>query len=75
MTIHKSQGSEFDQLHVILPDTDMPILTRELIYTAITRAKSHVTIWGTDNVLGKAISRRIERRSGLREALWAGVAD
>ena len=75
MTIHKSQGSEFDQLHVILPETDMPVLTRELIYTAITRAKSHVTIWGSDKVLEKALSRRIERRSGLREALWARVAD
>ena len=75
MTIHKSQGSEFDQLHVILPETDMPVLTRELIYTAITRAKLHVTIWGSDKVLGKALSRRIERRSGLREALWASVSD
>ena len=75
MTIHKSQGSEFDQLHVILPEKEIPVLTRELIYTAITRAKSHVTIWGSDKVLGKALSRRIERRSGLHEALWARVAD
>ena len=75
MTIHKSQGSEFNQLHVVLPETDMPVLTRELIYTAITRAKSHVTIWGSDKVLEKALSKRIERRSGLREALWAKVAD
>jgi exodeoxyribonuclease V alpha subunit len=75
ITIHKSQGSEFDQLHVILPEIDSAILTRELIYTAITRAKSHVTIWGSDSVLEKALSRRIERRSGLREALWGRVVD
>lgn len=81
MTVHKSQGSEFDRVHLILPDTDGPVLTRELIYTAVTRARSSVTIWGQEKILAAAIARRIVRRSGLREALWGrevaddGVAD
>jgi exodeoxyribonuclease V alpha subunit len=70
MTVHKSQGSEFDQVHLILPDADVPVLTRELIYTAVTRARSRITIWGRERILAAAISRRIVRRSGLRESLW-----
>ena len=70
MTVHKSQGSEFDQVHLILPDTDVPVLTRELIYTAVTRARSRITIWGQERILAAGISRRIVRRSGLRESLW-----
>lgn len=70
MSIHKSQGSEFDRVHVILPDADSAVLTRELLYTAVTRARSSVTIWGQEQVLEKALSRQIIRRSGLREALW-----
>ena len=69
MSIHKSQGSEFDEVLVILPDMDVPILTRELVYTAITRARKRVTIWCTEETLDRAISRRIQRSSGLREAL------
>ncbi len=70
MTIHKSQGSEYDHVLVVLPDTDSPILTRELLYTAITRARRTVSIWGKEEVLRRAIERRISRSSGLREALW-----
>jgi exodeoxyribonuclease V alpha subunit len=70
MTVHKSQGSEFDQVHLILPDTDVPVLTRELIYTAVTRARSRITIWGQERILAAGISRQIVRRSGLRESLW-----
>ena len=76
MTVHKSQGSEFDQVHLILPDTDVPVLTRELIYTAVTRARSRITIWGQERILAAGISRRLVRRSGLRDALWGrGEAD
>jgi exodeoxyribonuclease V alpha subunit len=71
MTVHKSQGSEFGRVLLLLPDRDVPILTRELIYTGITRAKECVEIWGTEEIFRAAISRRIERRSGLRDALWA----
>jgi len=70
LTIHKSQGSEFDEILVILPDTPSPVLTRELIYTAITRAKKRVEIWGKEEVFQTAISSRIERTSGLRDAFW-----
>jgi len=70
MTVHKSQGSEFDHVFLILPDHDVPVLTRELIYTAVTRARKSVTIWGNPDLLDRAIDRRIQRASGLREALW-----
>ncbi|MBW2010876.1 MAG: exodeoxyribonuclease V subunit alpha [Deltaproteobacteria bacterium] len=81
VTVHKSQGSEFEKVLLLLPDTDSPVLlllpdtdspvmTRELIYTAITRAKESVEIWGDENVFRTAVSRRIERTSGLRDALW-----
>jgi exodeoxyribonuclease V alpha subunit len=70
MTVHKSQGSEFGRVLLLLPDRDVPLLTRELVYTGITRAKRHVEIWATETVFRTAVSRRIERRSGLRDALW-----
>jgi exodeoxyribonuclease V alpha subunit len=70
MTVHKSQGSEFDEVFFILPDSDFPILTRELIYTALTRARKSITIWGTRSIISKAITRQIKRTSGLRDALW-----
>jgi len=70
MTVHKSQGSEFDQVFFLMPDRSVPVLTRELVYTAITRAKEKVEVWGKEDVFKGAISRRIERISGLRKALW-----
>ena len=72
MTVHKSQGSEFDTVHLVLPDKENRILTRELLYTAITRSRSRVWIWGTETVLTAALTRKIERSSGLRDALWPG---
>jgi len=71
MTIHKSQGSEFDEVLVILPDRDIPLLTRELVYTAITRAKTRAEIWSPASVFKTAVSRRISRSSGLRDSLWS----
>jgi len=70
MTVHKSQGSEFDKALLILPDRHTPILTRELIYTGITRAKKSIEVWGTERVFIEGVSQRIERSSGLRDALW-----
>jgi exodeoxyribonuclease V alpha subunit len=69
MTVHKSQGSEFSNVLLLLPEQDSPILTRELIYTGITRAAKKVEIWGNEDVFRLAVSRRIKRTSGLREAL------
>ena len=70
MTIHKSQGSEFGAVLLILPDDDAPILTRELIYTGLTRARDHVEIWSPESVLRAALSKRASRTSGLCDALW-----
>jgi exodeoxyribonuclease V alpha subunit len=70
MTVHKSQGSEFDKVLFLMPDRNVPVLTRELVYTAITRAKAVVEVWGKDEIFQTAISRRISRTSGLRDALW-----
>lgn len=70
MTVHQSQGSEFENVFLIFPDMDAPILTRELVYTGLTRAKENVEIWGSESVFRLAVSRCIERSSGLRDALW-----
>ncbi|MBN1546849.1 MAG: ATP-binding domain-containing protein, partial [Syntrophaceae bacterium] len=70
MTVHKSQGSEYDRVLIVLPDRDSPILTRELIYTAVTRAKLMAELWTDEAVFRAAVSRRIERTSGLKDALW-----
>jgi exodeoxyribonuclease V alpha subunit len=72
LTVHKSQGSEFDRVLLILPDRDAPVLTRELVYTGITRAREQMEIWGKETIFCRAVSRRIQRSSGLREALWGG---
>ncbi|MBW2058130.1 MAG: exodeoxyribonuclease V subunit alpha [Deltaproteobacteria bacterium] len=73
MTVHKSQGSEFDRVLFLLPDRDSPVLTRELLYTGITRARESVEVWGPESVFRGAVSRRTERTSGLRDALWECV--
>ena len=65
MTVHKSQGSEFDQVIVLLPEDHNPVLTRELVYTAVTRARLNVTIVSGAAVLEKAIQTPTRRRSGL----------
>jgi exodeoxyribonuclease V alpha subunit len=70
ITVHKSQGSEFDSVLLILSDHDTPILSRELVYTGMTRARKQVMIGSAEPVLVSAVSRRIERTSGLRDALW-----
>lgn len=69
MTVHKSQGSEFDRVLLILPEADAPLLTRELLYTGLTRARESVEIWASEAVLRASIARRVVRSSGLREAL------
>jgi len=71
-TIHKSQGSEFDRVAVLIPQRASDVLTRELVYTGVTRARTQVTLCGSEAVLRLAIGRRVERASGLREALARG---
>lgn len=70
MTVHKSQGSQFDTAAVVLPDPTSPILTRELLYTAVTRAKSHLILAGAEESIRAAVARPIARASGLRGRLW-----
>ncbi|MBJ7549674.1 exodeoxyribonuclease V subunit alpha [Marinomonas ostreistagni] len=66
MTVHKSQGSEFHHTAMLLPSQSSPILTKELIYTGITRSKKHFTlISGGETVLEEAMNRKVERKSGL----------
>lgn len=65
MTVHKSQGSEFDSCLIILPPKDSPLLTNELLYTAVTRARKKVVILSTMDVLKTCILRKTERMSGL----------
>jgi exodeoxyribonuclease V alpha subunit len=71
MTVHKSQGSEFASALVILPEIETPILSREHLYTAITRAKSHIQLWWTEASLAAALRRRVTRWSGLRDRFSA----
>jgi exodeoxyribonuclease V alpha subunit len=69
MTVHKSQGSEFDHVMVLLPDRPSRVVTRELVYTAITRARKSVEIWGSEQALREALSQTSRRESGLQDAL------
>jgi exodeoxyribonuclease V alpha subunit len=69
MTIHKSQGSEFDRVAVVLTDVAAERATRELLYTAITRARSKVTLYGSKDAIAQTINRKIQRSSGLGDAL------
>jgi exodeoxyribonuclease V alpha subunit len=73
MTIHKSQGSQADEVTVLLPPEDSRLLTRELFYTAVTRAKERVRVIGSDAAVRAAIERRVVRASGLRVRLRAAI--
>ena len=70
MTVHKSQGSQFATAAVLLPDPASPILTRELLYTAVTRAQEKLILAGTEESIRAAVERPIARASGLRRRLW-----
>jgi exodeoxyribonuclease V alpha subunit len=69
MTVHKSQGSEFDRVLLILPERESPVLSRELLYTGITRARSSVELWFDEKVFRAALAKRVTRTSGLCDAL------
>lgn len=69
MTIHKSQGSEFNHVLMVLPQNESKILTKELIYTGITRAKKEIIVHATDQVFTDGINRKINRVSGIVERL------
>ena len=70
MTIHKSQGSQFETAAVLLPPPSSRILTRELLYTAATRARKHLIVVGTEEAIRAAVERPVARASGLGRRLW-----
>lgn len=69
MTIHRSQGSQYDTVSVLLPAEASTLLTRELLYTAITRARSHVRVIGTEEAIRAGVERQVLRASGLRRRI------
>jgi len=73
-TVHKAQGSELDTAALILPDADMPLLSRELVYTAVTRVRRSITVVGRRELLERAVARPLERSSGLAERIAAVFA-
>ncbi|MEQ9114709.1 MAG: exodeoxyribonuclease V subunit alpha [Miltoncostaeaceae bacterium] len=70
MTIHRAQGSQFDHVVVVLPPPHSPVLTRELLYTALTRARRRLTLVGTRASVEAALARPVARSSGLSARLW-----
>ncbi|MGB3725607.1 MAG: exodeoxyribonuclease V subunit alpha [Glaciecola sp.] len=69
MTIHKTQGSEYESVHILLPPINQSFLTKELVYTAVTRAKKHVHIYTNEKTLSSAINYSIDRISGIDKRL------
>ncbi len=79
MTVHKAQGSEFDHVALVLPDRSNPtaesVMTRELVYTAITRARRTVALYGAPDVLQRCLDHRTQRQSGLAQRFWKAPAN
>jgi exodeoxyribonuclease V alpha subunit len=73
MTVHKSQGSQYRTAAVLLPDPSSRVLTRELLYTAVTRAQERLILAGTEEAVRAAVERPVARASGLGARLWDGV--
>jgi exodeoxyribonuclease V alpha subunit len=69
LSVHKAQGSEFDEVLLVLPEEDAPLLTRELLYTAVSRARKRVRVVGPKEVIAAALERRAQRHSGLVDAI------
>jgi exodeoxyribonuclease V alpha subunit len=69
MTVHRGQGSQFRRVTVVLPPAESPLLTRELLYTAVTRAAEFVRVVGTEEAVRAAVARPVSRASGLRHRL------
>lgn len=68
-TVHKSQGSEFNKAMIIIPEGSERLLTREILYTALTRAKDKVVLYSNEEEIRKAVSKKIVRHSGIRDFL------
>ena len=70
-TVHRGQGSQFERVTVVLPPAESPLLTRELLYTAVTRAREFVRVVGSEAAVRAAVARPVSRASGLRHRLGA----
>ena len=71
MTVHKSQGSEFQEILLVLPEEAHPLVNRELIYTAVTRDRQKVEIWATESTVLAGLGQNAQRHSGMARALWS----
>jgi exodeoxyribonuclease V alpha subunit len=69
MTVHRSQGSQYEAVSVVLPDQTSPLLTRQLFYTAVTRAQQRVRVLASEEAVAAAVRRQAQRASGLRREL------
>lgn len=70
ITVHKSQGSEYDHIAIVLPKTLNRVLSKELLYTAVTRARKSVLVLGSATVISSMVQQSVVRRSGLRKKIW-----
>lgn len=70
ITIHKSQGSEFDDVAIVLPNKENSILSKEILYTAVTRARRNTLIITNEEILTATIQRSVSRKSGVKQKLW-----
>ena len=72
-TVHKAQGSELEHVALLLPERRSPLLSRELVYTAVTRVRRSITVVGRRELLAQAVARPLERASGLGDRIQARV--
>jgi exodeoxyribonuclease V alpha subunit len=75
MTVHRGQGSQFERVSVVLPPASSPLLTRELLYTAVTRAKHFVRVVGSEQAVRTAVDTPVRRASGLRAPLESSAQE
>ncbi len=71
ITIHKSQGSEFEDVAIILPETDSNVLSKEILYTAVTRARKNTLVVGNKDIIEKTVKRSVNRQSGVKAKIWS----
>jgi len=70
MTVHKTQGSEFTRVLLVLPNSPHALLSRDLLYTGITRARSSAEVYGSEDAISQGCETKRERASGLQDRLW-----
>ncbi|MFP8488232.1 exodeoxyribonuclease V subunit alpha [Gracilimonas sp. Q87] len=71
ITIHKSQGSEFEDVAIMLPESYSDVLSKEILYTAVTRARKNTLVFGSKDVIQKTVERSVNRQSGVKGKIWS----